>query len=95
MFSEITNPDFINAPYEFWVGSDVPVGTSVGQVRIVSESPSIDYDLLHTYQEGGTYGFKTIMIIFYFMVETLSTVCCGRKNWHYISSRDHHKLRPN
>jgi len=49
----VINPDFVNAPYEFWVGSDVPVGTSVGQVRIVSENPSIDYDLLHTYQEGG------------------------------------------
>lgn len=48
------NPDFVNAPYEFWVGSDVPVGTSVGQVRIVSENPNIDYDLLHTYPEGGT-----------------------------------------
>lgn len=51
--TEITNPDFVNAPYEFWVGSDVPVGTSVGQVRIVSENSNIDYDLLHTYQEGG------------------------------------------
>lgn len=51
--TEVINPDFVNAPYEFWVGSDVPVGTSVGQVRIVSENPSIDYDLLHTYQEGG------------------------------------------
>lgn len=51
--TEIINPDFINAPYEFWVGSDVPVGTSVGQVRIVSQNPNIDYDLLHTYQEGG------------------------------------------
>lgn len=49
---EVINPDFVNAPYEFWVGSDVPVGTSVGQVRIVSDNPSIDYDLLHTYQEG-------------------------------------------
>lgn len=55
MSVEIINPDFVNAPYEFWVGSDVPVGTSVGQVRVVSENPNIDYDLLHTYQEGGTY----------------------------------------
>lgn len=52
--TEIANPDFVNVPYEFWVGSDVPVGTSVGQVRIVSENPEIDYDLLHTYPEGGT-----------------------------------------
>lgn len=57
------NPDFVNAPYEFWVGSDVPVGTSVGQVRIVSDNPSIDYDLLHTYQEGGTL-MKIIIFVY-------------------------------
>ncbi|XP_050427900.1 cadherin-89D [Adelges cooleyi] len=49
---EITNPDFVNAPYEFWVGSDVPVGTSVGQIRVVSDNSNVDYDLLHTYKEG-------------------------------------------
>ncbi|XP_050532304.1 cadherin-89D isoform X2 [Daktulosphaira vitifoliae] len=49
---EITNPDFVNAPYEFWVGSDVPVGTSVGQIRTLSDNSQIDYDLLHTYKEG-------------------------------------------
>lgn len=51
--TDIINPDFVNAPYEFWVGSDVPVGTSVGQVRVVSQNPDVDYDLLHTYPEGG------------------------------------------
>lgn len=68
MSAEIINPDFVNAPYEFWVGSDVPVGTSVGQVRVVSENPNIDYDLLHTYQEGGiyvlTYNYQQIFILF-------------------------------
>ena len=46
-------PEFIGAPYEFWVGSNVGIGTSVGQLRIseVSEKPS--FDLLHSYQEGG------------------------------------------
>lgn len=51
--TDIINPDFVNAPYEFWVGSDVPAGTSVGQVRVVSQNPDVDYDLLHTYSEGG------------------------------------------
>ncbi|XP_073992691.1 cadherin 89D isoform X2 [Rhodnius prolixus] len=47
-------PDFIGAPYEFWVGDDIPVGTSIGQVRVteaVDRSRAI-YDLLHSYHEG-------------------------------------------
>lgn len=48
-------PDFIGAPYEFWVGANAEVGTSVGQIRI-SDFPDrgkIIYDLLHGYSEGG------------------------------------------
>lgn len=48
-------PDFVGAPYEFWVGSNVAVGTSVGQIR-VSDAPDsrrVLYDLLHSYHEGG------------------------------------------
>ncbi|XP_075211152.1 cadherin 89D [Lycorma delicatula] len=47
-------PDFVGAPYEFWVGSDVSVGTSVGQIRVteVSDSTKLIYDLLHSYPEG-------------------------------------------
>lgn len=48
-------PDFIGAPYEFWVGDDVSIGTSVGQVRVteaVDKSRAI-YDLLHSYHDGG------------------------------------------
>lgn len=26
---------FMGAPYEFWIGSNAPIGTSVGQVRVV------------------------------------------------------------
>ncbi|XP_055381122.1 cadherin-89D [Condylostylus longicornis] len=47
--------DFIGAPYEFWVGADVPVGTSVGQVRTTLDydgDADIMYDLLHSYPEG-------------------------------------------
>ncbi|TMW39789.1 hypothetical protein DOY81_015131, partial [Sarcophaga bullata] len=47
--------DFIGAPYEFWVGANSPLGTSVGQVRttlIYDGEDEIMYDLLHTYSEG-------------------------------------------
>ena len=48
-------PDFIGAPYEFWVGGDVPIGTSVGQIRVTEalEKHRVLYDLLHSYQDGG------------------------------------------
>lgn len=49
-------PDFIGAPYEFWVGANVDIGTSVGQIRVTDfpEKRKIIYDLLHSYHEGGT-----------------------------------------
>lgn len=47
--------DFIGAPYEFWVGADVPIGASVGQIRtnldFEGQSETM-YDLLHSYSEG-------------------------------------------
>lgn len=50
-------PDFIGAPYEFWVGGNVDIGTSVGQIRITDDhqQKKIIYDLLHSYDEGGLY----------------------------------------
>lgn len=47
-------PDFIGAPYEFWVGGNVGIGTSVGQIRVsdVPDRRSVVYDLLHSYHEG-------------------------------------------
>ncbi|OXU25849.1 hypothetical protein TSAR_005482 [Trichomalopsis sarcophagae] len=47
-------PDFIGAPYEFWVGANVPVGTSVGQIRVneAINGNEVVYDLLHSYHEG-------------------------------------------
>ncbi|XP_018054160.1 PREDICTED: cadherin-89D [Atta colombica] len=47
-------PDFVGAPYEFWVGANVPVGTSVGQIRVNDAVKTNDliYDLLHGYEEG-------------------------------------------
>uniref|UniRef100_A0A1B6ECX7 Cadherin domain-containing protein n=4 Tax=Clastoptera arizonana TaxID=38151 RepID=A0A1B6ECX7_9HEMI len=47
-------PDFISAPYEFWVGSDVGIGTSIGQIRVndAVNKKKVIYDLLHSYHEG-------------------------------------------
>lgn len=47
-------PDFMGAPYEFWVGSNVGIGTSVGQIRVndAFEQNDVSYDLLHGYEEG-------------------------------------------
>jgi hypothetical protein len=49
-------PIFVGAPYEFWVGSEVPIGTSVGQLKITEDAAVesiLNYDLLHSYHEGG------------------------------------------
>jgi hypothetical protein len=48
-------PDFVGAPYEFWVGGSVGVGTSVGQIRVTDalDKNNIGYDLLHSYHDGG------------------------------------------
>lgn len=52
-------PDFVGAPYEFWVGGNVGVGTSVGQIRVTDavDKTRIGYDLLHSYHDGGK-GYK-------------------------------------
>lgn len=47
--------DFIGAPYEFWIGADVPIGTSVGQIRTNLDwdvQGEVMYDLLHSYSDG-------------------------------------------
>ncbi|CAK9808610.1 Cad89D [Anthophora quadrimaculata] len=51
---ESLEPDFVGAPYEFWVGANVPVGTSVGQIRLNDAVKINDliYDLLHSYEDG-------------------------------------------
>lgn len=50
-------PDFVGSPYEFWVGSNVGIGTSVGQIRVndVVDRNDVSYDLLHGYEEGGKF----------------------------------------
>lgn len=50
----LRKPDFIGAPYEFWVGANVGIGTSVGQIRVneAAMKEQIIYDLLHGYYEG-------------------------------------------
>ncbi|XP_021940674.1 cadherin-89D isoform X3 [Zootermopsis nevadensis] len=47
-------PDFIGAPYEFWVGGNVGVGTSIGQIRMTDavRNNHVGYDLLHSYHDG-------------------------------------------
>jgi hypothetical protein len=58
------DPEFIGAPYEFWVGSHVGVGTSVGQVKVNHfDSKYTVYDLLHSYYEGGK--LRRIVLIYF------------------------------
>ncbi|XP_076254284.1 cadherin 89D [Rhynchophorus ferrugineus] len=46
-------PEFVGAPYEFWVGGTVGIGTSVGQLRIADTfEPGLSFDLLHSYHDG-------------------------------------------
>ncbi|XP_071543668.1 cadherin-89D [Panulirus ornatus] len=46
-------PRFMGAPFELWVGGDAPVGTSVGQVRVVDlPGPELMFDMFHSYTEG-------------------------------------------
>ncbi|KAF5278589.1 hypothetical protein FQA39_LY00631 [Lamprigera yunnana] len=46
-------PEFIGAPYEFWIGYKVAIGTAVGQIRILAtDKKKILFDLLHSYKEG-------------------------------------------
>lgn len=53
------SPEFIGAPYEFWVGTHVGIGTSVGQVKVNHlDSKYTVYDLLHSYYDGGEFGTK-------------------------------------
>lgn len=47
--------NFIGAPYEFWVGSNAPIGYSVGHIKTNldwSNENEVMYDLLHSYSEG-------------------------------------------
>uniref|UniRef100_A0A182JGR4 Cadherin domain-containing protein n=1 Tax=Anopheles atroparvus TaxID=41427 RepID=A0A182JGR4_ANOAO len=51
----IEDIEFIGAPYEFWVGADAAIGSSVGQIRTTFDLVSdeeIFFDLLHSYPEG-------------------------------------------
>lgn len=48
---DVSEIKFMGAPYEFWIGSNAPIGTSVGQVRVVYRDDII-FDLLHSYSEG-------------------------------------------
>ena len=50
------SPEFVGSPYEFWVGTQVGIGTSVGQVKVKDLEPKYTvYDLLHSYYEGGQF----------------------------------------
>lgn len=53
----------MGAPYEFWVGANVAIGTSVGQIRIndaAIKKSGVLYDLLHGYHEGGNFYLKKL-----------------------------------
>ena len=56
-------PGFIGAPYEFWVGANVGIGTSIGQIRLTDamDKNHVVYDLLHSYHEGGEYSLFTVL----------------------------------
>ncbi|XP_051159546.1 cadherin-89D isoform X2 [Leptopilina boulardi] len=44
---------FIGIPYKFWIGIDVPIGSTVGQILINnSMKDTYIFDLLHSYKEG-------------------------------------------
>lgn len=53
----------MGAPYEFWVGSNVGIGTSVGQIRVndAMGKSEVSYDLLHSYEDGGSYTYNAII----------------------------------
>ncbi|CAB3364238.1 Hypothetical predicted protein [Cloeon dipterum] len=46
-------PGFVGAPYEFWVGGNAPVGTTIGLVRLKNiDKKTALFDLLHSYRTG-------------------------------------------
>jgi hypothetical protein len=47
-------PKLLTNPVEFWIGSQVPVGTVVGQIQAHDPDQDVlEFDLLHKYREGG------------------------------------------
>lgn len=49
-----SEPRFVGAPFELWVGGGAPVGTSVGQVRVEDmPGPEQLFDMFHSYTNGG------------------------------------------
>jgi hypothetical protein len=84
-------PDFVGAPYEFWVGGNVGIGTSVGQIRItdVPDRRAIVYDLLHSYHEGGEYQFCKSLV----QIRCFSTVRCGGTLRYHHSCRQSRELQ--
>lgn len=67
-------PQFIGAPYDFWVGADAPIGTSVGQIRVAgTDDRDIVFDMFHSYNEVG----KQVFFSFFFNTSVL-------KDFQYI-----------
>lgn len=53
--SSMMVPHFANTPYEFWVGAEAPVDTSVGQVKIegILEHDDVRYTMKHKLRNAG------------------------------------------
>lgn len=55
-------PRFEGAPFELWVGGDAPVGTSVGQVRVVDmQGAELLFDMFHSYPDGGVSSAESLI----------------------------------
>jgi hypothetical protein len=48
-------PKFANTPYEFWIGAEAPVDTSVGQVKTEGfrEHDDVRYTVKHKFRNPG------------------------------------------
>lgn len=71
-------PGFVGSPYEFWVGSNVGIGTSIGQIKVndAMDKNDVSYDLLHGYEQGGKHKLWLINAIFYKeLMDSLNILC--------------------
>lgn len=84
-------PDFIGAPYEFWVGGNVGVGTSIGQIRMTDavRNNHVGYDLLHSYHDGGK-GYLILTSVIYVKLIAI----CGETDEQYKTIHNYNEAEP-